>query len=249
MKYDNIVEVILAGSPYLSLRKSCFKENNIIDFRVPFSIGDLSKINDYVVKLPKCIYNEEIICNLNNDILILDSFIDKDYKVRIWSSHYDVDSYLLLLFICNYLKDKVDNIIVLYSDEYKKECYSPGVMTSKELEKLSTLEHVISKEEINMLAEKWEIIKYENSYLRIIENKKVKSVDYDYFNDEIINILNQKKSATIIDIVYELTKKYYISDSVFTFLITRLINCGKIRIIEKNEKFIKSIIGGCKYHE
>lgn len=46
----------------------------------------------------------------------------------------------------------------------------------------------------------------------------------------------------IIDLTYELIIKYHISESVFIFLISRLIDLEKIKIIETNETFIKSVI-------
>ena len=239
---NDVVEIIVGGSAYLSLKSSCFKDNNIIDFPISFSAGDLLEINNYVIRLPKNIYLEEIICDYKDKIIELYDLVDKGYKVRVWTSHYDPDDYLLLLFICSYLKDKVDNIIVLYSDEYKDECYSPSTMTGEELEKLSTHEHILSKEDINKLLKEWNKIVEEKSDLRIIKSGKIKSVKYDFFNDEIINILNKKGSTSIIDLIYELNVKYHLDDRIIRFLINRLINMGKLMIVEKNEKYIKSIV-------
>ena len=239
---NDVVEIIVGGSAYLSLKSSCFKDNNIIDFPISFSAGDLLEINNYVIRLPKNIYLEEIICDYKDKIIELYNLVDKGYKVRVWTSHYDPDDYLLLLFICSYLKDKVDNIIVLYSDEYKDECYSPSTMTGEELEKLSTHEHILSKEDINKLLKEWNKIVEENSDLKIIKSGKIKSVKYDFFNDEIINILNKKGSASIIDLIYELNVKYHLDDRIIRFLIDRLIDLGKLGITEKNEKYIKSIV-------
>lgn len=245
----NVVEVILSGAPSLSLKNSTFKENEIIDFRVSLSVGDLTNIDNYIVELPKNIYHEKIICNLNNEISKLITFADNNYKIRIWSSHIAPDSYLLLLFVCSCLKNKIDNITVLYSDEYKKECYSPGTMTSGEFEKLSTIEHILSKKEICELSDIWNMVKKENSNLRIVQNGIVKSVNYDYFDNEIIDLIVKLKSIRIIDLTYELSKKYYISDSIFVFLISRLIDLGRIEVVESNEVFIKSVVKGVDPNE
>lgn len=240
--YDNVVEVILGDTAYLLLKNSSFKDNKIIDFPISFLTGDFKDVNNYTIKLPKEIYGEDIIINYKDKISKLINLIDNNYIVRVWTSHYDTDDYLLLLFISSYLKDRVDNIIVLYSDDYKKECYSPCTMTSKELDKLSTYEHILSKEEINKLSEEWDRIKKENSDLRIIQDGKVVSINYDYFNDEIITILNKKGSTSVMDIIYELMVKYHLYDRVFKFLINKLIESGKIKIIESNERFIKNIV-------
>ena len=246
---NDVVEIILGGSAYLSLKSSCFKDNNIIDFPISFSAGDLLEINNYVIRLPKNIYLEEIICDYKDKIIELYDLVDKGYKVRVWTSHYDPDDYLLLLFICSYLKDKVDNIIVLYSDEYKDECYSPSTMTGEELEKLSTHEHILSKEDINKLLKEWNKIVEENSDLRIIKNNKVESISYDYFDDEILEFLSSKKTSTILELCYEFSNKYYINDALFIYLVTRLINAGKIVVVEQNERFIKNIIKGVDPNE
>lgn len=240
--YDNVVEIILGGAAFLSLKDSSFKDNNIIDFPISFSTGDLSDLDNYTIKLPKEIYEEDVIINYKDKITELMNLIDNNYKVRVWTSHCDADDYLLLLFISNYLKDKIDNIIVLYSDEYKRECYSPSTMASKELDELSTYEHILSKEEINILSEEWNRVKNENSDLRILQKGEVISINYDYFNYEIISIVDKKESISVMDIIYELIVKYHLCDSLFKFLIKRLIDAGKMKIIESNERFIRCIV-------
>ena len=137
----------------------------------------------------------------------------------------------------------------MYSDEYKKECYSPGAMTSGEFEKLSTIEHILSKKEICELSDIWNMVKKENSNLRIVQNGIVKSVNYDYFDNEIIDLIVKSKSIRIIDLTYELCQKYYISDSIFVFLISRLIDLGRIEVVESNEVFIKSVVKGVDPNE
>ena len=237
-----VVEIVLSGASLLSLKDSSFKDNEIIDVRVSLSTGKLDNIKDNVVLLPKVIYHEEVICDLNNDILKLNDYVDKGYKVRIWSSHLDADSYLLLLFICNVLNNKVDSLGVLYSDEYNKDCYSLGMMTGAEVDKLSNYEQTLNSTNIKILSDKWSTISSSNSDLRIIENGEVKSISYDYFDVEILTMIKTNNNIRIIDVCYELSKKYHINDSVFIFLITRLIDIGKIKIIKKDEKFIKSTI-------
>ena len=215
---NKIVEVILDGSPSLSLEGSKF--NNIVKFRVDFSVSDLSKIDEYVVSLPSKIYKEEIILDFKDQIDVLNKYLEDGYKVRIWSSHYDVNSYLLLLYMCNYLKDKVNDIIVLYSDDYKFECYSPGAMTSSEMEQLTNYEHVLSKEDIFSFSQEWNNIKRDNADVRIIDNFRIKSVNYDYFNEEINNILSSNKN----EISSILSNKYHLNETIFIYLIDEFMS-------------------------
>lgn len=239
---SKIVEVALFGSGTGALHNSVFKENIIVDLLVLFSLGDLSNIDKYLVEVPEEIFHKKIVDDISDSVAKLNEYVDKGYKVRVWSSHYDVDYYLLLLFICNLLKNKVDSLIVLYSDEFNKECYSPGEMTGEELEKLSHKENILSKKEIIDLSNEWDKVVNDNGNVRIIDNGKVKSVSYDYFEEEILDMLKNNDSLRVMDLSYNLVFKYRIQSDLFVFLISRLINSGKINIVEQNETFIKSVI-------
>jgi len=237
---EKCVEIVLRGSDSLTLENAKLN-NQIIDFNVEFAISNLSKINEYSIILPKLIYNEEIMLNFSECIKELEKYIDEGYNIRIWTSHYDINSYILLLYICNYLKDKLDNIKVIYSDDYDKNMYSIGYMKTEEIKNLLSFEHTLLKEDIRKLSKEWEKIKEKNSELRIIEKGKVKSVAYDYFDNEISKIIN-KEQTSIISLASRLTNKYYLSETIFIFLIKRLIDINKIRIIKQNEKYVENII-------
>ena len=84
------------------------------------------------------------------------------------------------------------------------------------------------REKVNYYANDiYDIVK-DNSNVRIVEDRNIKSVSYEYFDDEIIDILANQKSTRIIDLTYELSNKYHINDSVFVFLISRLIIINSI---------------------
>ena len=75
----------------------------------------------------------------------------------------------------------------------------------------------------------------------LIEDKKIKLVSYDYFDAEILKIIN-KKQTSIISLAVDLSNKYYLSETVFIYLIKRLIDINKIKIIKQSEKYIENII-------
>lgn len=246
---SNFVEIVLGGSPAGSLRSSKFSLNKILDFYVSPSLGDLSDIKKLIIKLPKCIYHEEITCDLNEDVSKLYDLLNKGYTVRVWTSHLAPDSYLLLLLVCNLLKNRIDKLNVVYSDEFNTECYSFGTMTGEEINKSIDYEHTIFKNEIENLSNEWDKIVLKNSDLRIIKNNKVESISYDYFDGEILEFLSNKKTSTILELCYEFSNKYYINDALFIYLVTRLINAGKIVVVEQNERFINTIIKGVNPNE
>ena len=238
---EKYVEIVLKGSDSLSLENT--KLNNpIIEFNVEFATSDLSQIEDCFMTLPQEIYQEKIKLDFNNDIKKLEKYIDEGYNVRIWTSHYDINSYMLLLYICNYIENKVESIKVIYSDDYDKKLYSLGCMKTEEIEKILSFEHTLSKDDIIKFSKEWKSIKNKKSNLRIIKNGKIKSVTYDYFDNEILNILN-KGQTSIISLAVELSNKYYLSETVFIYLIIRLVDINKIKIIKQSEKYIENIIG------
>ena len=232
------LEIVLEGSEKYSLSEA-FPDNKIISILAEFTS---SKISNNIFTLNPDIYYEEIVAD-NNDLLIqLKKYLKKDTIVRVWSSHLDVDNYILLFYICNILKNKVDSLVVVYSDEYNNECRSIGYMTSKEIKELSKKRHLLNKEEINKYSKKWQDIINHESDLRIIENNEIKFVSYDYFDQNIINILDKKGPLRKIDLVMDLIEKYYLNDTIFIYLISRLIDSNKIIVLEKGIKELYDII-------
>lgn len=228
-------EIIYGDSTFGSMSKSKLNKNEIIKFDTIFSIADLSNIENYEIYLPKKIYLENIIYNFKSRIDELNKSIKNKNKIRIWSSHKEINSYLLLLYLCNYLKDYKCDIFVVYSNEYDEECYSPSCMLCEELEKLSHLEHKLTKEEILSFSNEWVNIRNINSEMRILENNKVKSVSYDYFYDEILEKLKKLGAVKQIHLIGQLVADNHMIDTIFVYLINRLIRLNKIDIVEKDE--------------
>ena len=148
----------------------------------------------------------------------------------------------MFLYVCNYFSNIECNLYVLFSDEFDKECYSPSCMNENELEELSKLEHKLTKEEIKKYSNEWKEIINDNLDMRIIENNKVKSVTFDYYNDIILNKLNELGEVKMVSLVGRLMSDIHLYDTVFTYLIYRLIKEEKIIVIGKDERYWKSII-------
>ena len=129
----------------------------------------------------------------------------------------------MFLYVCNYFSNIDSNLYVLFSDEFDKECPSPSCMNEKELEELSKLEHKLTKEEIKKYSNEWKEIINDNLDMRIIENNNVKSVTFDYYNDIILNKLNELGEVKMVSLVGRLMSDIHLYDTVFTYLIYRLI--------------------------
>ena len=248
---EKITEVVFGDSLCHEIKISKFSKNNkIIKFDSLFSICDLSNIeknililnDEYCDLISSEIYDINNTYSLKNIINDLEESIKNNNKIRIWTTHKQIDSYLMFLYVCNYFSNIDYDLYVLFSDEFDKECYSPSCMNEKGLEELSKLEHKLTKEKIKKYSNEWKEIINDNLDMRIIENNKVKSVTFDYYNDIILNKLNELGEVKMVSLVGRLMSDIHLYDTVFTYLIYRLIKEGKIIITSKEERYWKSII-------
>ena len=247
----NITEVVFGDSLCHEIKISRFSKNNkIIKFDSLFSICDLSNIdiviltlnNEYCDLISSEIYDISNTSSLKDIINDLEESVKNNNKIRIWTTHKQIDSYLMFLYVCNYFSNIESNLYVLFSDDFDNDCFSPSCMNENELEQLSKLEHKLTKEEIKKYSNQWKELINDNLDMRIIENNKVKSVTFDYYNDIILNKLSELGEVKMVSLVGRLMSDIHLYDTVFTYLIYRLIKERKIIITYKDERYWKSII-------
>lgn len=236
------IEIIYGDSLNHTMRKSKLSENEIIKLDTPFSIADLSKIDEYKIILPKEIYDENIILDFSEEIDKINKLTTSNNILRVWTSHQDADSYILLSYIANYIKNLKSDLYVIYSDEFNREIKSPSMMRESELERISEFTHKLSKEEIEELSLLWNKIVTTKADMRINENDEIKLVSYDYFDNLLIEKLKIAKEEKIISLAADMLSNYHLTDTIFVFLIERLINKNKIIITKKDEVFCRSIV-------
>ncbi len=251
----NIIDVIDEDSLYFEIKKSKFiKNNKIVKFDIPFSICDLSNIDNYIVRLKDDysdlieLMEKEIMhkpskeSSIKRQIIEIEEAIKNNNKIRIWTTHKEINSYMMLLYICNYFSNKDCDLYVLFSDELDDEFYSPSCMNEHELEELSKLEHKLTKEEIQEYNSIWKQIINTNSDMRIMENNNVKCVSFDYYNDTILDLLKELREVKTIKLVARLMANIYFSDIFLTYLIYRLIKKGIIIVTKKEKRLWESTI-------
>ena len=236
------VNIIFGTSTFVTMKESKLLNDNIIEFDTVFSVADLSNLDNYELVLPKDIYNENIYYSFNNEIKKLNEAINNNKEIRIWTSHFDINSYSLFLHLCDYLKDKNCNLYVVFSDEYNENCYSPACMRENELEELTKLEHKLSKDQIRKHSKEWQEIKNKKSDMRILENKKVKLVSFDYYNEEILNLIKELGEVKIVRLVGTFMSNHYLQDLVVSYFVNRLISDEKIKVIKYGERFFENVI-------
>lgn len=237
----NTLEIVFGYSCEWSMRQGCF--DNILMFNTLFNIGSLKKVAEYEIEPPPEICYEEKNYLFEQEVKVLKEAIKNKAKIRIWTSHYDSYSYLVFLYVCSIIKDNDSDIYVVYSEEYNKECLSPSMMRSNELEEAATLEHKLTKEDILKYTNEWEKIVAINSPMRVMENSIVKSVPLDYYDFNILEELKKLGEVRMARLVANLMSKIRLGDGEFVYLINRLIKMNKITIVkESKERVFDNII-------
>ena len=231
---QKITEIVFGNSMYFTMKNSKIKENEIILFNTIFSIGDLKDIDKFKIYVSKEIIESMQVYDFSKEIKKLNNAVKNGNKIRIWCSRQDSDSYILLVYICNYLKDKNSDLYVVYSDDYDSSCMSPACLKEVELENATSYEKKLNNENILELSNEWNNIKNSSADIRIMENNKVKLVSYDYFDDIIVNKLKNLGAVKQVTLVAHLLSNYHLIYLIFVYLINILIKNNKIIIIEKD---------------
>ena len=232
----NTLDIVFGNSCYDTIKGSNIN-NNILMFNTLFNIGDLSNIDNYIVKLPD---SSE---NFKKEYEVIIDNINKHNKIRVWTSRKDIYSYLVMLYISSIIKKYDYDLYVLYADDYNADYLSPSAMNSEELKKLLLLEHKLSKNEILNNAKIWDELLYDNSFLRVISNGKVKSVSIDFYDDYIMSTLEKLGKVKLSFLVGKLMGNVYLHDNLYVYLINRLIDENKIKIyLDKNTRYFDSLV-------
>lgn len=194
---SNQVEVYFGYSGFTPLFKSNLNKNNLYFFGEDFSIGNIKNID-------------------------FDINIDRNKKIRIWSSRTCMQEYLNFLYFCYKFQGR--NISVVFVDDYSSNVYSLGATTSDEIPDMLKYEKELTFEELEKYKEDWVRLVNENGELRIFKDKKVMSVDYDYLNEYILKYYNKDMdniTRGVAKLMANDEGNNY-SDAIYRFLIERL---------------------------
>lgn len=166
-------------------------------------------------------------------------------KIRIWSSKGNDDDYLLLLYLCDLLKDKSDNLTVVYTTDYNKYVLSINALHYKEIDSILKYEKQLTLDDINKYSNEWKKLVEINSDLRVLENGIIKNKNYSDYDELILNRLSEIEPCTLVNLVGNLMANFMINDTgsaVYQHLIDRLISLNKIKVIQKGESHFTDII-------
>ncbi len=229
------LEIVFGDSSYNILKKINLKDSDILKINILFNVGDLSNISNYIINIPKDLCFDEKNYSIKEETdKIIDS-INRRYKIRIWTSHKDIYSYLIMLYVSSVIKKYDYQLYVIYCDEYDKDCPSISAMKIEDIEKLVGLECKLEDEEIKCNCDVWKKLIRDNSELRIIENGIVKSVSLNYYDKYILDTLSKIGKVKIRQLIGKLMQKVYLQDNLYKYLINNLIKNGRIIICRDNK--------------
>lgn len=249
---NKIIEVVHDYSETGCLKQTDFKNNLIVCLPLELNFGNLKLLDNYDRSSIKVLFSDfdylpfETDFNFKNEINELKTLAKEVDKIRVWSSRISASDYLLFLYICYLFSDK--NISVIFTDEYNEYAWGIGCMTCDEVNKLTSYEHALSQQEKDKYIDEWKKVVEENSNLRYIKDNKIISVDINYFDDIIISYLKEEKEMMIYSLVAKLMCNFVIDsngDFLYLYLINRLIDNGRIKVIGKDDKNRKILRANC----
>ncbi len=233
----DFLEIVYGEAAGGAIKTTSFKNNKILTIGFPFNIGKLDNTRkEFLKEYFKFDYRH--IEELKRKKRLLDYYLKKAKTIRIWSSHKDDKEYLLLLYLCNYIDDDRE-IYVTFADteNYISICYLNG----EQIEKIAKKEHKLTKKEKEYYKKEWRRLIKENGEIRFIENNKIKSVSFSYFDNAILEILKKLKDSSLVSFIGDLLGNNFLNnvgDLDYIYLINRLIKENKIEVISDGHEFL-----------
>lgn len=167
----------------------------------------------------------------NDDIMNLG-----DEDIYLWYSN-SAKEICGMLHVLSMLEEKIQNVYTINVSDItyntgKRNEYTiriVGEVMAKELGEFIGKRQSMDFSRYSSLMSLWEKLKRENSNLRVYEDKQVKSVQVDYFDDMILRYTHKKfiHSARIVGGVIGSTNSY-VSDNFILWRVTELARNGKI---------------------
>ena len=192
-KNTNKLDVFFGYAAFTPLYKSNLINNDLYAFYEDFTIGNIKDV----------------------DIPIN---IDKDKTVRIWSSRNNTQEYLNFLYFCYKLPNRIS---VIFVNEYDGYVYSAGALNYKEIKELLKYEHKLTDEEKDRYKNEWIKLADENSEIRLFQNGKIISTNYNYLNSYIDKYYDKNNIRRTVATLMGNDTENNLSSDIYNFLIER----------------------------
>ncbi|MBU3101855.1 MULTISPECIES: DUF1835 domain-containing protein [Clostridium] len=141
-----------------------------------------------------------------------------------------------MLYALELLKDRNLNIYLINATDTivkdKDNVYlarDAGDIVPQYVDKYTSLKQKLNSNKYKQLLATWELLKNDNSILRVFKNEQIKSVDENYFDIDVLKYTPKEftKSARIVGSVIG-NSEIAISDEYILWRVKELVKCGKI---------------------
>jgi len=225
-------------------------ESNIIDMSLLLSFGNISDLNSEIFR-SALIYEDILIKEKRDELLKL---TNNHSKIRIWNSTGDAEDYCDFLYTLEILNSANVNVEINVIDGYEQKLDRNGNLyeiqtitqrSEEEVKELINKEEKLDQEKTREHLNLWNKLKSENKYMRIIKDKKLISVEQNYFDDKIVYYMKKdyQPNYTIRQLLGLMMSEFRIGDMFLVTRVDKLIENGKIKLVKKDDdRYYKSII-------
>ena len=235
----DIVEITSSDTVSLLLEKSGI-DNIKVHLPFSFDIGNLKEMEEFKrTELNKFIHRDDISYDFKELFNKLKEYVSNAKKIRVWSSLFDADEYCMLLFICHHFKDKEINVV--FASEGNIWSWVILNNSGEEIKLLDKKEHILKQYEKEDLGKKWLEIINSDKELRYMINGSVRSVNLDYFDNDIVERLKVlgkvSKSKLVASLMGDpIIPRCHYADFIWEYFIDSLINKGLIKSTFEDDK-------------
>lgn len=217
-----------------------FPDSEFICMNLFLAYGDISNL--------KSVNSRDVLgetVEIKKQITDLLNAVKRHKEVRIWTSTATTDDYLNMMFVSDLLRFEnldldiriIDSVNVPVCDKYPDTpAWELACLEVNSIQKLLTFEEKMKQDRASQLALDWNDIVSKNSSLRICKNGAIESVEDDYFDQIILDVvkkLGAVEKAEIIGTVMATCNHDdgNLSDWFFADRLEKLIKAGEINNI------------------
>ena len=124
--------------------------------------------------------------------------------------------FIQFLYFCYKLPNKIS---VIFVNEYNKYLPTVGAAIPEEIKELLKYEHKLTKEEKDRYKNEWIKLVNENSEIRLFQNGKIISTNYDYLDEYIDEYYDENNIRGTVATLMGNDTENNLSSDIYNFLI------------------------------
>lgn len=233
-----MLEITIDGTGKYVLKESnLFNESDIISFSLLLSSGNINNIENLEYKKVN-----DISFSPKEEVKQLKKKVKQYQDIRIWYASRDNEDICTMYYLVNFLS-QIDKTIYI-CDVSDGHSFSLGSYLSNEVEPLLANTKLLTQEQIDIISSYWQKLVMENADLRIIEDNKLVSKEFEYLDNKILEVLSNYETIKFYGLIGKCMSNGlcgFWADFIFIFRVNYLIETGKIEVCDVKKE--KNLIG------